>query len=248
MPSGYRRWATSPSGTSLGELIPARQRLRLTGSRSTLLAHGCPVQPLDGPTSGGLRPRCPCDAVSAGVTPCRPATMLPPAEMRRGWSPTDSRARAQSPRDASALLPRWGLDDGSWLRLHQFLGRADDRRHQPGRPTRRVDLATKCGIGEVPKIPGQQVVDPRNSRDRDMHGIHACALRQHGRRRDCTKVPTRGPADSCGISLSAPRRRAAAVTSPRRASATTAAASRPRCCELRFVCHVSEMIGHRDRR
>ena len=73
-------------------------------------------------------------------------------------SPRRCRVRGRFALGASAPLRRRDLG-GSWLRLHQLLWRADDRRHEPSCRNRLLDLATHDGVRKVTEIPGQQVVD-----------------------------------------------------------------------------------------
>src|SRR5213594_3034431 len=109
-------------------------------------------------------------AASTGMTPWAwsPPGPRPPTPQR--WSRRRCRVRARSARGVFAPPRRWDLGE-SWFWLHQLFWRTDDRRHQPGCPNRLLDLATHRRVRKMAKIPSQQVVDPVDRRNPNVHRV-----------------------------------------------------------------------------
>ena len=57
------------------------------------------------------------------------------------------------------------------VRLHQFVGRANDHRLVTGQPAHAFDTGSHRGVGNVPKVPRDQVVDSVRYCDCNMGSI-----------------------------------------------------------------------------
>lgn len=59
----------------------------------------------------------------------------------------------------------------SWFVLHKFLGGADDGTGVAGLLHQSLDPAAKGGVGQVSAVPGENILNAVDGRDRDMEGV-----------------------------------------------------------------------------
>jgi hypothetical protein len=115
----------------------------------------------------------------------------PTAIGRRGWSRTTFLSPTASCRCASLTMswirkPRRAAScsrialtsattgSGSIVDLQHLLRRANHRRLEPHFTTNGLDPRPEGGIGDMPAIPGQEILDTVDGRDCDMQGIGGC--------------------------------------------------------------------------
>ena len=134
------------------------------------------------------------------------------------WSRNPSRAASCSRTARTSAT----IGSVSIVDLQKFLRGANDRGLESHSTTNGFDSRPEGGVGDMPAVPGREIFDTVDGRDRDMQGIGGC-LRGSGTSSsnaaasDSASVVT----SSSGISASTRRRSAAATESPAAHSLTT---------------------------